>query len=72
MADPFVHAQLIDDQGSRAKIRHGHAVKAVFRRSKILTPVTALDTVPMGVTPLVYLNEIHTPFHTMNNLLPCW
>ena len=49
--DPFAHAQLIDGQGSRAKIRRGQAVKAVFRRSKILTPVAALDTAPMGVTP---------------------
>ena len=38
MADPFVHAQLIDGQGSRAKIRRGQVVRAVFRRSKILTP----------------------------------
>ena len=37
--------------GSRAKIRRGQAVKAIFRRSKILTPVAALDTAPMGVTP---------------------
>ena len=44
VADPFAHAQLIDGQGSRAKIRRGQAVKAVFRRSKILTPVAALDT----------------------------
>ncbi len=51
VADPFAHAQLIDGQGSRAKIRRGQAVKAVFRRSKILTPVAALDTAPMGVTP---------------------
>ena len=51
MADPFAHVQLIDGQGSRAKIRRGQAVKAVFRRSKILTPVAALDTAPMGVTP---------------------
>ena len=50
MADPFAHAQLIDGQWSRAKIRRGQAVKAVFRRSKILTPVAALDTAPMGVT----------------------
>ena len=53
VTDPFVHAQLINGQGSRAKIRRGQAVKAVFRRSKILTPVAALDTAPMGVTPLV-------------------
>ena len=39
--------------GSRAKIRRGQAVKAIFRRSKILTPVAALDTAPMGVTPAV-------------------
>ena len=51
VTDPFAHAQLIDGQGSRAKIRRGQAVKAVFRRSKILTPVAALDTAPMGVTP---------------------
>ena len=52
MVDPFAHAQLIDGpQGSRAKIRRGQAVKVVFRRSKILTPVAALDTAPMGVTP---------------------
>ena len=50
VVDPFAHAQLIDGQGSRAKIRRGQAVKAVFRRSKILTPVAALDTAPMGVT----------------------
>ena len=37
--------------GSRAKIRRGQAVKVIFRRSKILTPVAALDTAPMGVTP---------------------
>ena len=47
----FAHAQLIDGQGSRAKIRRGQAVKGVFRRSKILTPVAALDTAPMGVIP---------------------
>ena len=51
VADPFAHAQLIDGQGSRAKIRRGQAVKAIFRQSKILTPVAALDTVPMKVTP---------------------
>ena len=51
MVDPFAHAQLIDGQGSRAKIRRGQVVKVVFQRSKILTPVAALDTVPMGVTP---------------------
>ena len=49
--DRFVHAQLIDSQGSRAKIRCGQAVKAVSLRSKILTPVAALDTAPMEVTP---------------------
>ena len=37
--------------GSRAKIRRGQAVKVIFRRSKILTPVATLDTAPMGVTP---------------------
>ena len=36
--------------GSRAKIHRGQVVKAIFKRSKILTPVAALDTVPMGVT----------------------
>ena len=36
---------------SRAKIRRGQAVKAVFQRSKILTPVAALDTAPMGSDP---------------------
>ena len=51
VADPFAHVQLIDGQGSRAKIRRGQAVKAIFRLSKILTPVAALDTAPMGVTP---------------------
>ena len=51
VVDPFVHAQLIDGQGSRAKIHCGQAVKAVFRQSKILTPVAALDTASMGVTP---------------------
>ena len=51
VADPFAHAQLIYGQGSRAKIWRGQVVKAVFRRSKILTPVAALDTAPMGVTP---------------------
>ena len=51
VVDPFAHAQLIDGQGSRAKIRRGQVVKVVFQRSKILTPVAALDTVPMGVTP---------------------
>ena len=50
-AGPFAHAHLIDGQGSRANIQRGQAVKAVFRRSKILTPVAALDTGPMGVTP---------------------
>ena len=39
-------------KGSRAKIRHGQTVKAIFGQSKILTAVTALDTVPIGVTPL--------------------
>ena len=52
VADPFEHAQLIDGQGSRAKIRRGQVVKAIFRWSKILTPVAALDTAPMRVTPL--------------------
>ena len=52
MGDPFAHVQLIDGQGSRAKIRRGQVVKAFFQRSKILTRVAALDTVPMGVTPL--------------------
>ena len=51
VVDPFAHAQLIDGQGSRAKIRRGQAVKVIFRWSKILTPVAALDTAPMGVTP---------------------
>ena len=51
VVNPFAHAQLIDGQGSRAKIRRGQAVKADLRRSKILTPVAALDTAPMGVTP---------------------
>ena len=51
VVDPFAHAQLIDGQGSRAKIQRGQAVKVVFRRSKILTPVAALDTAPIGVTP---------------------
>ena len=37
--------------GSRAKIHRGQAVKAIFRQSKILTTVAALDTVPMGVSP---------------------
>ena len=36
--------------GARAKIRCGQAVKAIFRWSKILTPVAALDTAHMGVT----------------------
>ena len=36
--------------GSRAKICRGLAVKVIFRRSKILTPVAALDTAPMRVT----------------------
>jgi hypothetical protein len=44
----FAHAQLIIVNGSR--IHRGQAVKAIFRRSKILTPVAALDTAPMGVT----------------------
>ncbi|MCG8621097.1 MAG: hypothetical protein MJE68_03710, partial [Proteobacteria bacterium] len=43
--------------GSRAKIRRGQAVKAIYRRSKILTPVAALDTAPMGVTPPCPANE---------------
>ena len=51
VANPFVHAQLIDGQGSRAKIRRGQVVKAIFRQSNILTLVTVLDTAPMGVTP---------------------
>ena len=64
VADPFAHAQLIDGQGSRAKIRRGQAVKVVFRWSKILTPVAALDTAPMGVTPPCLLpanTSISTP-----------
>ena len=52
VAYPFAHTQIIDDQGSRAKIQCGQAVKAVFRWSKILIPVAALDTAPMGATPL--------------------
>ena len=62
VADPFAHAQLIDGQGSRAKIRRGQAVKAVFQRSKILTPVAALDTAPMGVTPPPPLDKLRIQF----------
>ena len=62
VADHFAHAQLIDGQESRAKIRRGQAVKAVFRRSKILTPVAALDTAPMGVTPPLILKPFQTHF----------
>ena len=62
MDDPFAHVQLIDGQGSRAKIQRGQVVKAFFQRSKILTRVAALDAVPMGVTPpcmhdLFFCNE---------------
>ena len=38
-------------QEVKGKIWCGQAVKAIFRRSKILTPVAALDTAPMGMTP---------------------
>ena len=38
-------------KGSRRKIGGGQAVKANIRRSNILTPVAAVDTVPIGVTP---------------------
>ena len=61
VADPFAHAQLIDGQGSRAKIRRGQAVKAIFQRSKILTLVAALDTAPMRVIPPWEITEITTP-----------
>ena len=44
--------RMCDGQGSRAKLRCGQAVKAVFRWSKILSLVTSLDMVPMEVTPL--------------------
>ena len=37
--------------GSRGQIGSGQAVKEHFRRSKILTPVVAVDTAPMRVTP---------------------
>ena len=47
----FVHAQLVNCQWVKDKICRGQAVKAIFRRSKILTVVAALDTAPMGVTP---------------------
>ena len=56
--------------GSRGKIRCGQAVKAIFRRSKILTPVAALYTVPMGVTPpppcYEYNLQPTTPFHQLH------
>ena len=47
----FAHVQLIDGQRVKGKTGRGQAVKAIFGRSKILTAVTALDMVPMGVTP---------------------
>ena len=71
VADPFAHVQLIDGQGSRAKIQRGQAVKAVFRWSKILTPVAALDTAPMGVTtPCTYeaYKDMHSSIDTIH---PC-
>ena len=43
------------NQVSRAKPWRGQAVKAVFRWSKIYTLVAALDTVPVGVTPLDFM-----------------
>ena len=39
-------------QDSLSKTGCGQTVKALFGQSKILTAVAALDTVPMGVTPL--------------------
>ena len=48
---PFAHVQQIHDQGSRAKIQRGQAVKAIFQRSKILTVVVSLDMASTGVTP---------------------
>ena len=41
--------------GSRGKIRCGQVVKAIFQRSKILTPVAALYTAPMGVTSPLFI-----------------
>ena len=58
--------------GSREKIRRGQAVKAIFRRSKILTPVAALYTAPMGVTPpCVYTAASSEPWqlHVYNTYL---
>ncbi len=57
VADPFAHAHLIDGQGSREKNRRGEVVKAVFRRSKILTPVAALDTAPM-FTMITFISKV--------------
>lgn len=42
---------------SRAKIRWSQVVKAILKRSKILTTVTALDTAPMGVPPPLALRH---------------
>ena len=47
----FAHEQLIDSQWVKAKTGH-QMVKVIIGWSKILTAVAALDTVPMGVTPL--------------------
>ena len=48
-----MHAQLVDGQWVKGKIRHGQhlVVTTIVRQSKILIPVAALDTAPMGVIP---------------------
>ena len=46
------HAHLATVNGSRKKIVDGQVVKANIWWSNILTPVAAMDTVPIGVTPL--------------------
>ena len=54
-----MHRQLVDCQWVKGKNSPCQAVKAIFRQSKILTAVAALDTAPMGVI-LPCISEIMT------------
>ena len=57
----------------KGKIQCGQAVKAIFRRSQILTTIAALDMTPAGLfpPPLIYIHShLGWADHDYHNSLP--